>query len=189
MLNRADCRCELSKLDRLLEPELWELILSLGAVLILSMLCRTVFSNSFFFADGKYSAKWVEMSSEGGRWPKKLYIFLPLFARNEPDAGDRWLLPFGVIGCSTSATPNPDMTLTVLARFIFLAALDLEGASGSSPGGDVIPSLGPAKWGDVGDIGGGGVSPKKSSMFLRFWSLRVRRNVRPCLREGSSGDA
>lgn len=57
------------------------------------------------------------MSSEGGRWPKKLYIFLD-FVKNEPDDGDRVLIGEG--GASGIGTPSPDMTLTVEARFCLL---------------------------------------------------------------------
>jgi hypothetical protein len=59
-----------------------------GPILIRSILCLTVFSSSLFLAEGKYSAKWFEMSSEGGRCPKKLYIFFD-FVKNDPEEGDR----------------------------------------------------------------------------------------------------
>jgi hypothetical protein len=96
-----------------------------GPILIRSILCLTVFSNSLFLAEGKYSAKWFEMSSEGGRCPKKLYIFFD-FVKNDPEAGDRAVV-VGEGGASAIAwagtgTPRPDMTLTVDARFCLLVA-------------------------------------------------------------------
>lgn len=62
------------------------------------------------------------MSSEGGRWPKKLYIFLD-FVKNDPDDGDRAVVvgEGGDSGDGTgTGTPRPDMTLTVEARFVCL---------------------------------------------------------------------
>ena len=82
--------------------------------------CRD-FSSSLRFAAGKYSPRWFAMSSLGGRCPKKLYIFLPLLDRNEPEFGTR--RPDGEGGASTvvevMGTPRPDMTDTVLARLVF----------------------------------------------------------------------
>lgn len=76
------------------------------------------------------------MSSEGGRWPKKLYIFLPLFARKDPDDGER---VGGSGAVSGIATPNPDMTDTVLARLSFLRPLARDGVKRLS----FEPNLGP----------------------------------------------
>lgn len=56
-----------SRLMRSLAAIEFRLTRALGPMLIRSILCRTVFSSSLFFADGKYSAKWFEMSSDGGR--------------------------------------------------------------------------------------------------------------------------
>lgn len=79
------------------------------------------------------------MSSEGGRWPKKLYIFFDL-VKNEPEEGDRALMGDG--GASGIGTPSPDMTLTVDARFICLVVIALVGVAESSS--DRLPSRGPA---------------------------------------------
>ena len=99
------------------------------------------------------------MSSDGGRCPKKLYIFFD-FVKNEPDDGDR-VVVVGEGGGSVMGTPRPDMTLTIDARFMFLLPLlGLLGVRRSYRG--------PAPYvGEVGDIGIGGVSPRKTSMFFR----------------------
>lgn len=46
----------------------------------LIILLRAVRSSTFFSVNGKYSAKWVVMSSLGGRWPKKFRNFDGLLA-------------------------------------------------------------------------------------------------------------
>jgi hypothetical protein len=86
------------------------------------MLFLAPFSRSFLLAAGKYSARWLEMSSLGGRWPKKLYILRPRLAKKDPDEGD---LGRGACGAATglealsdTGTPKADMTLIVLARCV-----------------------------------------------------------------------
>lgn len=71
-----------------------------------------------FSAFGKYSVKCVAMSSEGGRWPKKLRSFWPELRRS-PEEVDRVAVVVVVRASEgDQSAPRPDMTLTVLARFI-----------------------------------------------------------------------
>jgi hypothetical protein len=61
-----------------------DIVLSLFPILPivddLIILLRAVRSSTFFSVNGKYSAKWVVMSSLGGRWPKKFRNFDGLLA-------------------------------------------------------------------------------------------------------------
>lgn len=71
----------------------------------------------------------MEMSSLGGRWPKKLYIFF-VFDGAVPLDGERVVFDDGE-GSTAPGTPSPDMMDTVLARLVFWL-LDLEAASHGS---------------------------------------------------------
>lgn len=85
-------------------------------------------------------------------------------------------LPWGEGSVQVIGTPKPDITLIILARFGPLFAdvdsLVEEKRADSDAGCDLSctrPKWGPVKRvGKVGDIRGGGVSPRKSWMFFRF---------------------
>ena len=93
---------------------------------LIIILCRAVRSSTFFSALGKYSVKWLVISSLGGRWPKKFCSFDGLFAftiagLNRPDVGG------GSNALSGSCTPRPLRILIELARFVFM--VEVEGAA------------------------------------------------------------
>ena len=64
---------------------------------------------------GKYSCRWLVMSSLGGRCPKKL--------RSLPSRGDLSVVPPGDVGGEETCMPSPLSTDTVLARFNFFVAV------------------------------------------------------------------
>jgi hypothetical protein len=91
---------------------------------VLIILFRAVRSSTFFSVKGKYSAKWVVMSSLGGRWPKKFLNFDGLFVGDGLPPG--LFRPADVVGdgggssaFSGCGTPRPLKILTELARFVF----------------------------------------------------------------------
>lgn len=93
---------------------------------LIIILCRAVRSRTFFSALGKYSVKWLVISSLGGRWPKKFRSLDGLFAFimagvNCADVGEG-----GSNALSGSCTPSPLRILIELARFVFLV-VEVEG--------------------------------------------------------------
>lgn len=93
---------------------------------LIIILCRAVRSRTFFSALGKYSVKWLVISSLGGRWPKKFRNLDGLFAfiiagLNCADVGEG-----ASNGLSGSRTPSPLRILIELARFVFLV-VEVEG--------------------------------------------------------------
>ena len=93
---------------------------------LIIILCRAVRSRTFFSALGKYSVKWLVISSLGGRWPKKFRSLDGLFAFimagvNCADVGEG-----GSNARSGSCTPSPLRILIELARFVFLV-VEVEG--------------------------------------------------------------
>jgi hypothetical protein len=87
---------------------------------LIIILCRAVRSRTFFSALGKYSVKWLVISSLGGRWPKKFRsldgLFAFIIAGLNSDVGEG-----GSNALSGSCTPSPLRILIELARFVFLA--------------------------------------------------------------------
>ena len=94
---------------------------------LIIILCLAVRSRTFFSALGKYSVKWLVISSLGGRWPKKFRSLDGLFAFtiagvNCSDVGEG-----SSNARSGSCTPSPLKILIVLARFVFI--IEAEGAA------------------------------------------------------------
>jgi hypothetical protein len=121
-------------------------------------LCRAVRSKIFFSIEGKNSVRWFEMSSLGGRCPKKLRSLDGLFALcaavfEAPEVGDGGSRAF-----SGSVTPSPLSMLMELARLVLLFA-------------------GPASRNLLCASEG---LPFRSSYRLDM----ILRTVRPCSREG-----
>lgn len=141
------------------------------------MLCRWVRSSTFFSVKGKYSCKWVVMSSEGGRCPRKLRSLLWVFERKEGvgDAGLEATSGGGASARSGSGTPRLLRMDTELARFICLTV---------RVSGELSVLLT-----GLGLVGRGGASPKYFSRTLERLGLPIRRRVRPCSRAGLSGSA
>jgi hypothetical protein len=103
------------------------------------------------------------MSSLGGRCPKKLYIFLRDVAPIVDDLAES----VGGTGSMAPGTPRLDMIDTVLALFVFLLATAIAGDSGSRVSPSRLTPM-PEYRGEWGERGGGGMTPKKPSMFLRL---------------------
>ena len=91
---------------------------------LIIILCRAVRSRTFFSALGKYSVKWLVISSLGGRWPKKFRSLDGLFAFIIAGVSCSEVGEGGSKALSGSRTPSPLRILIELARFGFLAEVE-----------------------------------------------------------------